>query len=181
MTNRESVLPGDPGSALGRLTTLTSQTVLRTSLWLALGGWVGAWGFFAFVVSRIAFQVLPGDVAGDLAGDLLAILHFGGAAAAFVVAAASVGLGRRGLVVGLPIVLGLICLASEIFLSPEVAAVRPCTLGAANTEATQSQFRILHRLSLGMFMAIHAASIGLVWVQAKLDTQDIRTGASVDS
>ena len=45
------------------------QTVLRTSLWLSLGGWVGAWAFFAFVVSRIAFRVLPGDVAGDLAGE----------------------------------------------------------------------------------------------------------------
>ncbi|OUW18737.1 MAG: hypothetical protein CBD18_02200, partial [Opitutales bacterium TMED158] len=72
---------------------MISQTVLRTSLWLALGSWVGSWAFFAFVVSRIAFQVLPSDVAGDLAGDLLAILHFVGAGAAFVVAAAGVGLG----------------------------------------------------------------------------------------
>ena len=160
---------------------MTSQTVLRTSLWLSLGGWVGAWGFFAFVVSRIAFQVLPGDIAGDLAGSLLTILHFGGAAAAFVVAAANVGLGRRGLVVGLPVALGLICLASEIFLSPEVAAMRPSTLGAANTEATQPQFRILHRLSLGLFMAVHAASIILVWLHAKLDTQDVRRGYEVDS
>jgi len=151
-----------------------SQTVLRTSLWLALGGWVGSWAFFAFVVSRIAFQVLPGDVAGDLAGDLLAILHWGGAAAAFIVAAAGVGLGRRGWVIGLPVALGLICLLSEFFLSPEVAAVRPSTLGAANTEETQSQFRVLHRLSLGMFMAVHVASIALVWLQARLDTRELR-------
>ena len=59
--------------------------LLRSALWLALGGWVGSWAFFAFVVSRLAFQMLPGDVAGDLAGVLLGVLHFGGAIAAFVV------------------------------------------------------------------------------------------------
>jgi len=152
-----------------------SQTVLRTSLWLALGSWVGSWAFFAFVVSRIAFQVLPSDIAGDLAGDLLAILHFVGAGAAFVVAAAGVGLGRRGIVIGLPVVLGILCLASEIFLSPAVAAVRPSTLGALNTEATQQSFTLLHRISLGGFMLIHFASILLVWLEARLDTRDIRS------
>ena len=156
---------------------MTSQTVLRTALWLALGGWVGAWAFFAFVVSRLAFQVLPGDVAGDLAGALLATLHYGGAAAAFVVAGASVALGRRGWVVALPVVLGLLCLGSEIFLSPEVAAVRPSTLGAENTAETQQRFRILHAVSLGLFMAIHAATYILVWGQARLDTLDSRNEA----
>ena len=51
---------------------MISKTVLRTALWLALGGWVGAWAFFAFVVSRLAFQMIPGDVAGDMAGGQLA-------------------------------------------------------------------------------------------------------------
>lgn len=153
---------------------MTSQTVLRTALWLALGGWVGAWAFFAFVVSRLAFQVLPGDVAGDLAGALLATLHYGGAAAAFVVAGASSALGRRGWVVALPVVLGLLCLGSEIFLSPEVAAVRPSTLGAENTAETQQRFRILHAVSLGLFMTIHAATYILVWGQVRLDTLNSR-------
>jgi len=150
-----------------------SQTVLRTSLWLAMGTWVGSWAFFAFVVSRIAFQVLPGDVAGDLAGSLLAILHFGGAGAALVAAAAATALGRRGLVVGLPVVLALLCLASELWLSPEVAAVRPSALGADNTMETQQRFGILHRLSLGLFIAIHVASLILVGLYARLDTRDL--------
>lgn len=153
---------------------MISQTVLRGFLWLALGSWVGAWGFFAFVVSRIAFQVLPGDVAGDLAGSLLGILHFGGAGAAFVAAAAAAALGRRGLVVGLPVVLGLLCLGSEIWLSPEVAAVRPSTLGAASTMETQQRFQLVHRLSLGLFMAIHLASVVLLAFHARLDTRDLQ-------
>lgn len=150
-----------------------SRTVLRTSLWLAMGTWVGSWAFFAFVVSRIAFQVLPGDVAGDLAGSLLAILHFGGAGAALVAAAAATALGRRGLVVGLPVVLAVICLASELWLSPAVAAVRPSSMGAASTMETQQRFGMLHGLSLGLFMAVHLASVVLLGLYARLDTREI--------
>lgn len=156
---------------------MISRTLLRTALWLALGGWVGAWAFFAFVVSRIAFEVLPGDVAGDLAGVLLGVLHLGGAVAAFVVAGAGFALGRRGWVVVLPIALGVLCLASELFLSPEVAAVRPTTLGAGNTAETQQRFRVLHAASLGLFMAIHLASLVLVWGQARLETRAERSVA----
>ncbi len=146
-----------------------TDTILRSSLWLALGSWVGAWGFFAFVVSRIAFQVLPGDIAGDLAGSLLRILHFGGAGAALVAAAAAAGLGRRGPLVVLPVILAALCLASELWLSPEVAAVRPSTLGAESTASTQERFRLLHRLSLGLFLVIHLASIGLLVAHARRD------------
>ncbi len=148
---------------------------LRGALWLALGSWIGAWGFFAFVVSRVAFQVLPGNVAGDLAGDLLTILHFGGAAAALVTAGALAGLGRRGLVVWLPVALAVVCVASELVLSPEIARIRPSTLAAANTAETQTRFRLLHGLSLGLFMLVHAASVGLLGRVAWLEARDQRT------
>jgi hypothetical protein len=149
-----------------------SQSILHFALWLSLGGWVGSWAFFLFVVSRIAFQVLPDDIAGDLSSSLLSVLHFGGAGAALVVAAAAAALGRRGRLVGLPIGLALICLASEFWLSPEVAAVRPSTLGAASTEQTAHRFEVLHGLLLGLFIGVHLASIGLVWLYARLDPRD---------
>lgn len=148
------------------------ETALRTTLWLSLGSWVGAWGFFAFVVSRIAFKVLPGNVAGDLAGALLEVLHLGGAGAALVCAGALAGLGRRGLVVGFPILLAVVSVASELLLSPEIASLRPSTLGSANTADTQSRFRLLHGLSLGLFMLVHLASIGLVGWIAWLEARD---------
>lgn len=138
-----------------------------------MGTWVGSWAFFAFVVSRIAFQVLPGDIAGDLAGSLLTILHYGGAGAALVAAAAAIGLGRRGWSVGFPLLLAILCLASEFWLSPEVAAVRPSTLGEHNTVESQQRFRILHGLSLGLFMAIHLASLILVGLYARRDTLEL--------
>lgn len=154
---------------------MISQSVLRTVLWTSLGAWFGSWAFFAFVVSRIAFQVLPGDIAGDLAGTLLTILHFGGAAAALIAAGAALALGRRGWVIGLPVGLALICLVSEFWISPEVALVRPSTLGAASTELTADRFRVFHRLSLGLFLAVHAASFGLIILHARLDAGDSKS------
>ena len=152
-----------------------SQSVLRTALWLSLGTWVGSWGFFAFVVSRIAFQVLPGDVAGDLAGSLLTILHFGGAVAALVAAGAAIALGRRGWVVGLPVALAIVCLSSEIWLGPEVAAVRPSTQGAQSTVEIGQRFRLLYGISLGLFMIVHLASVLLIVLHARLDARMARS------
>ena len=144
---------------------------LRVSLWLSLGSWIGAWGFFAFVVSRAAFQLLPGDVAGDLAGRLLGTLHYGGAGAAVVAAAAAFLLGRRGVFVLLPLALAALCVASELWLSPAVAAHRPSAVGAAATEASSQLFARLHALSLGLFLATHLASILLLVLHAWRDAR----------
>ena len=73
---------------------------------------------------------------------------------------------------GVPVLLALAAVASEFVLSPEIATLRPSALGAANTADTQSRFRLLHGLSLGVFMLIHLASIGLVAWVAWLETRD---------
>ena len=148
-----------------------SQTILRTALWMSLSIWVGSWAFFAFVVSQITFQILPGDVAGNLAGSLLTILHFGGAVAALVAAGAAAALGRRGWVIALPLGLALICLSSELWISPEIAAVRPTTTGVASTLASGERFGLLHRLSIGLFLAVHFASMILIGLHARLDAR----------
>lgn len=147
----------------------------RTALWLSLGSWIGSWAFFAFVVSRVAFEVLPGDVAGDLAGMLLAVLHWGGAGLAIVIALATAALGRRGVLLWLPIGLAVVCAGSELFLAPAIAAVRPSTLGAAATAATSSRFGLLHALSLGLFLIVHVVSIGLLVAHARIDANDRTT------
>ena len=146
-------------------------------LWTSLGAWVGSWAFFVFVVSRIAFQVLPGDIAGDLAGYLLTRLHWGGAAAGLLAAGCAFGLGRRGWVIVLPVGLALACLFNELWVSPEIALVRPSTLGAASSEFTANRFRILHRLSLGLFLAVHFASMTLLVRHASLDARELKPSA----
>jgi len=150
---------------------MSSQFFIRSALWMSLGVWVGSWAFFAFVVSRIAFQVLPGDIAGDLAGSLLTVLHWGGAAAAVIAAGAAAALGRRGWPIALPMGLALICVVSELWLSPEIAAVRPSTFGEASSVLTGERFRLLHRLSLGLFLAVHFATIVLIGLHARLDAR----------
>ncbi len=138
---------------------------------MSLGGWIGSWAFFAFVVSDVAFRVLPSDVAGDLAGTLLAVLHWSGAGLALIAAGAAAALGRRGWLIRLPICLAILCIASEVLLSPEGAAVRPSTLGAAATEETSRRFSLLHALSLGLFLSIQLASALLVVLHARIDAR----------
>ncbi|MHA7836471.1 MAG: DUF4149 domain-containing protein [bacterium] len=148
-----------------------SPVVWRTTLWLSLGGWVGSWAFFAFVVSRVAFRILPGDVAGDLAGRLLETLHFGGAALALAAAGSAWLLGRRGLLIGLPVVFAAVFAASELWLSPTIPPVPPNATGEAASEASSLRFARLHALSLGLFLAVHLASIGLVVLHARRDVR----------
>jgi len=151
--------------------SMLSQTLLRSTLWMSLGAWVGSWAFFAFVVSRVAFQILPEDLAGNLAASLLTILHFGGAAAAFVAAGSAAALGRRGWVVVLPLGLALTCLVSELWISPEIAAVRPSAIGEAATLESNERFHLLHGLSIGLFLVVHFASLILVGLNARLDAR----------
>ncbi len=151
---------------------LAREGAIRSLLWLSLGSWVGAWGFFAFVVSRVAFRIVPGDVVGELVGVLIRALHLGGAVAGLIAAGALAALGRRGFVVWLPVGLALAAAASELILSPEIAALRPSALGAASTEQTQARFGLLHGLSLGLFMGIHLATLGLLGWVAWLDARD---------
>ena len=147
----------------------------RMTLWLSLGVWIGSWAFFAFVVSRVAFQELPGDVAGDLAGALLVYLHWGGVALALIAAGAAAALGRKGWLVWLPLLLAVSCLFSELWISPEVAAVRPSTLGAAATEETSRRFGLLHGLSLGLFMLIHGLTFVLFIGHARIEAREALT------
>ena len=69
-----------------------TEWLLRSALWLCLGGWVGAYALFAFVVAPTAFRVLstPGD-AGQLVGPVLRALHLYGLGAG-----AALGLGTHG-------------------------------------------------------------------------------------
>lgn len=153
---------------------MIASALTRITLWLSLGAWIGSWGFFAFVTSRVAFEVLPGDVAGDVAGLLLGRLHWIGALCGVLAAIAAARLGRRGWLVVLPAVLAIACAVSEFWLSPAVAAVRPSTIGAASTAETASRFRMLHATSLGLFMLIHAASFALLVQHARLDARSER-------
>jgi len=67
--------------------------------------------------------------------------------------------------------LALICLTSELWISPEIAAVRPSAIGEAGTLESNERFHLLHGLSIGLFLAVHFASLILVGLNARLDAR----------
>ena len=74
---------------------------LRSTLWLVLGGWFGAWMLFAVGVAPAAFRVLPSsEIAGSLISPLLKGLHLYGIAAGLGLSCLSIAL-RRGLLLSL--------------------------------------------------------------------------------
>ena len=84
------------------------ELLLRSTLWLTLGAWIGAWLLFGAVVAPTAFRVLPStEVAGSLVGPVLEALHLYGAAAGALLALVTVALGRGPLLIVLPLLMGL--------------------------------------------------------------------------
>jgi len=153
------------------VTTRRAGTALRTALWLVLGGWVGSWAFFALVIARVAFRVLPSaEVAGQLVGPVLATLHLYGAFAGVALAALAIALGRGRLLVWLPLALAAACLASEYGVTPQLAALRDHAFGPDGDVAAASRYRQLHGLSMSIFSAVLAGAIALVPLHVRRDS-----------
>jgi hypothetical protein len=152
------------------VTSPRAETTLRSLLWLVLGGWVGSWAFFALVIARVAFRVLPSaEVAGQLVGPVLATLHLYGAFAGGVLAALAVALGRGRLLVWLPLALSAACLASELGVTPSMAALRDLAFGSDGNVEAASRYRQLHGLSMAIFSAVLAGAIVLVPLHTRRD------------
>ena len=144
------------------------NTFLRAVEALLLGGWVGSWTFFALGVARVAFQVLPGaDVAGQLVGPLLRSLHLYGLVAGVALAALAWRRGRGRLAIALPIGLALLCAVTEFGVTGAIAGSRPSEIASGVADpAAAERFRMLHRLSMGLFSVILLGAIGLVGLHA---------------
>ena len=153
--------------------TARGTLALRTALWLSLGGWVGSWAFFALVIARIAFRVLPSpEIAGHLIRPLLDTLHWYGAIAGFALAAIALALRRGRLLVAYPLVLAGVCLFSQLCVTPKLEAIRDLAFGpGGNLEAT-AQYRHLHGLSMILFTSVLAAAIGLLVLHVRREHPD---------
>ncbi len=143
---------------------------LRTALWLLLGGWVGSWGLFGMVVAPTAFQVLPSTaIAGELVGPILTSLHLYGLAAGVGLAALAALLGRGPLRIVLPLVLAAACAYSQFGVSAEIAEIRGGAFGPGGNEGDASRWNALHRLSVGIYLAVSAGALVLVGLHAASD------------
>jgi hypothetical protein len=151
------------------------ETALRTALWLLLGGWVGSWACFGMVVAPAAFAILPTtELAGQLVSPVLAQLHLFGLFAGIALAPIAWRLGRGRFLVLAPLLLASLCAFSHFWVSPELAAVRPAAFGPDGSVAMATRFGDLHRLSMGLFMAVSAATLVLVFLHAR---EDARAGS----
>jgi hypothetical protein len=143
---------------------------LRSALWLALGGWIGSWAFFALVIARLAFRVLPSpEVAGHLVGPLLDALHWYGAAAGLVLAMLAGALRRGRLLVALPLVLSLACLTSQLGVTSRMHAIRELAFGPGGNVEAAAEYRRLHGVSMAIFTAVLIGAIALVPLHARRD------------
>ncbi len=131
--------------------------ILRFLQVFALGTWVGAIVYFAAVVTRGAFAVLPNaDLAGALVGVTIKGLHGLGIIAAVIYLLASLGLGRSVRALAQPAALGVILmlvltLASQRIVLPRMDALR-AQMGSVEAtpreNALRAEFDRLHRVSV---------------------------------
>jgi hypothetical protein len=145
--------------------------LLRSALWLLLGGWVGSWACFGMLVAPLAFQLLPSTrIAGSLVGPILNALHLYGAAAGGILALLAWRLERGRLLVGLPLLLTAACLYTHFGVSAEMAEISGQAFGPEGSEVLSARFNELHRRSLAIFLAVSAATLALVFLHARADT-----------
>jgi hypothetical protein len=143
---------------------------LRGVLWLLLGGWLGAWTFFAFAVAPTAFRVLPStEIAGQLVGPLLAALHLYGAAAGIALAGLARALGRSGACLWIPLAMSGSCLVSEFGVTPAIAETRALAFGASGSPEMAARFQLLHQISMAIYTAVGVAGLALVAIHARAD------------
>lgn len=144
--------------------------LLRSLLWLLLGGWAGALVLFAAVVAPAAFRVLPsGEQAGRLVGEVLPALQLYGAGAAVALAVLARRLGRGPLATLLPLVLGGLGLVSLFGVTPRLEEIRDLAFGAPPDAAARARFGRLHAVSGLLYGATLAGTVVLVVLHAAGD------------
>ena len=151
------------------------ETALRATLWILLGGWIGALSLFALGVAPLAFTTLPAGEGGKVVAPLLAALNSYGLIAGIVLAAIAWRSQRGALLVAIPIVLTIVCAFSEFWVTDGIDAVRPNAFGVDVTAEAAKRFSFLHRLSQALYALVMAGTFVLALLHAHFDaTQESR-------
>lgn len=150
--------------------------ILRFAKVLALGAWIGAIVYFAAVVTRGAFAVLPNrDQAGLLVGFTLGGLHVMGliAAVVFVVASVAIGKSLRTLVdpaVLIVILMAGLAIVSQGYVIPRMNLLR-ARMGSVDAtpaaDTRRTQFDRLHTASVDIESGILVAGLIALFLTAR--------------
>jgi hypothetical protein len=137
---------------------------------VVLGLWLGSFALFAFVVAPTAFRVLSSaNVAGSLVGPVLDALQFYGMGAGLLLSALAASERRGALHIGLPLVLALLCAASQFGVTAAIDSIRPEAFGPSATAEAAAEFARLHSLSRWLYAATGLGLLVLCWAQARPD------------
>lgn len=151
------------------------QGALWTIRWLSLGGWLGSWALFAFVIAPTAFRVLPSaEVAGSLVAPVLRTLHLYGLGAGIGLCAIAFALRERRLMWVLPIILALLCALTEFGVTAAITDIRPSSFGPGTPEGAAERFSQLHMLSRALFGLILMGVVALTVLHALAGSSDSR-------
>lgn len=155
--------------------TNLDRPLLRTALWLLLGGWFGAYLLFGAVIAPTAFSVLPtSELAGNLVGPILTKLHLYGALAGFLLALIARALGRGKLLIAAPLGLSALCLYSHFGVSAELDEIRELAFGPGGNTYMAARFSFLHSVSVGIFIGVGVAVTFLIGLHARADSRSLR-------
>ena len=157
----------------------SGHPISRIALWLLLGGWFGAYLLFGAVIAPTAFAVLPSSqVAGTLVGPVLTKLHLFGAVGGLAIALLSHRLGRRRWLSTIPLALSALCFYSHFGVSAELAEIRGLAFGPGGSADVAVRFGFLHRVSVGIFVAVGIAVTALVGLHAVDDARSVAAARS---
>jgi hypothetical protein len=152
------------------------RPLVRAALWLLLGGWFGGYLLFGAVIAPTAFSVLPTtQIAGTLVGPVLTKLHLFGVAAGIPIAVLSHLLGRHRWLVLAPLLLSVLCCYSHFGVSAELAEIRLVVFGPEGSPEIATRFGFLHRVSVGIFIAVGASITALIGLHARADARSVAT------
>jgi hypothetical protein len=153
-----------------------SLPLLRTFLWIALAGWLGAAVLFAAVVAPAAFSAgATPQVAGAFVGRVLTAVHLTGVLMGLAVAALGVLLGRRSVAV-LVLALGVSATmaGSEWGVSPEIRRLQIEVRAPDADASVRARFGRLHGISMTLFGASVLAGCALAVLHAVADLREGR-------
>ncbi len=153
------------------------ELLLRPLLWVTLGAWIGGLAFFGAGVAPAVLRHAPSPVAGELVRATLAVLDWSGVAAGVLLAGTAVVLRRGALAAGVPLVLVALCLASQLWVAPAIAAARPSNATQQDSDSTDGwSFQELHRLSVSLYTATLAGAISLAVVHGRREASGASRG-----
>jgi hypothetical protein len=154
------------------------DVVLRSLLWLILGGWIGASSYFALVVALAVFRVLPShDLAGRVVDAVYTPLQLYGVGAGIVLAGIASGLQRGRWLVVHPLVLSSLCFISHFGITARLDELREGAFGASPQAAASAEFWRLHGASMGIHSVV---LLGAVWLLVLHVRADLRRGEKGD-